>query len=416
MKTTREMAIAARSASVHLGTTSVELRNSALHAMAEAILAHEGELLASNQKDVDAARLKGTSDSLIDRLMLNPKRVSECADALRQLALAGDPLGEIIEGRTIAGGIEMKKVRVPLGVVGMIYEARPNVTIDAAGIGIKTGNAMILRGGSMALHSNAAIVAVLRDAVELVGLSRECIQSLDASDRTSAEEMMGLTGLIDVLIPRGGAGLIKSVVENSKVPVIETGSGNCHVYVHESADLQMAQAIIINAKCQRPSVCNAIESLLIDRSIADAALPMMLESLIEQGVEVRGEQEVRDIAPAHKVLLANDDDWGEEYGDLKISVKLVSGVEEAVAHINRYGTKHSEAIVTSVCDAADYFTRHVDAAAVYVNASTRFTDGAMFGLGAEIGISTQKLHARGPMGLSELTSSKFILHGQGQVR
>lgn len=418
-------AAAARHAAAKLGSATSDARNAALLAMADALVSHEAEILAANQKDVDAAREKDTRENLIDRLMLTPHRIAECASALRDLCAQKDPIGEVIDGRTIAGGIQMKQVRVPLGVIGIIYEARPNVTVDAAGIAIKTGNAALLRGGSLAKHSNIALLDILRAAVASTGLPANSIQAVDASDRSSADEMMALHGAIDVLIPRGGAGLIASVVANSKVPVIETGTGNCHIYIHESANVDMARNIVVNAKCQRTSVCNAAESLLIDRSVADEVLSVVAPALFEQGVELIVDDEIMlkvadllestDVETAG-VTLATEEDWGTEYLDLKMSVKLVGGVEEAVAHINRYGTKHSEAIITQDYAASQYFTTHVDAAAVYVNASTRFTDGGMFGLGAEIGISTQKLHARGPMGLVALTSTKYICEGQGQIR
>lgn len=423
--TVRDAAIKAREASVELSVSDNALRVQALHAMADALLEHEDVILAANERDVAVAQSKGTRENLIDRLSLSSERLKDCALALRDLAAQSDPLGEVVDGRTLAGGIRMKQIRVPLGVIGMIYEARPNVTVDAAGIAIKTGNTVLLRGGSMAAQSNAVLIDVLRNAVASVGLSAECIQPVDASNRESADEMMTLHGLIDVLIPRGGAGLIASVVEKSKVPVIETGTGNCHVYVHASADLDMARDIIVNAKCQRPSVCNAIESLLIDRSIAQETIDAVVPALFEHGVELVVDAELMKIMVGYLartnieavgVSLASEEDWATEYLDLKMSVKLVDGVVEAVNHINTYGTKHSEAIVTSDYDAAQYFTNRVDAAVVYTNASTRFTDGGMFGLGAEIGISTQKLHARGPMGLAALTSTKFICEGQGQIR
>jgi glutamate-5-semialdehyde dehydrogenase len=346
--------------------------------------------------------------------MLDEARVGAIADALRELARQPDPLGQVTMGRTLPNGIALTEVRVPLGVVAMIYEARPNVTADAAGLAIKTGNAVILRGGSLAANSNAVMTGVLSDAVVSVGLPADSIQQIVDTSRAAASELMGLHGLIDVLIPRGGAGLIKSVVENAKVPTIETGVGNCHVYVHEAADLEMALPIIINAKCQRPGVCNAIESLVVDEGIASRAVPLIVKALRSQGVAVVGDEATRMLAGG--VEPATEEDWGTEYLDMRISCKVVRGLTEAIAHINRYGTNHSEAIVTDDYEAARRFLAEVDAAAVYVNASTRFTDGGEFGLGAEIGISTQKLHARGPMGLTALTTTKFMAMGDGQIR
>ncbi|MCL2491673.1 MAG: glutamate-5-semialdehyde dehydrogenase [Coriobacteriia bacterium] len=411
----------ARDASQILGSADLDTRNTALRAMADALLEHEDTILAANQNDIDAARADGTNENLIDRLMLDHDRLVDIAEALRELADLPDVLGEIVDERTIVDGIRMKQVRVPLGVVGMIYEARPNVTCDAAGIGVKTGNAMLLRGGSLARRSNAAIIDVLQGSLIKSGLPAQSVQAIDASDRSTATEMMGMRGLIDLLIPRGGAGLIASVVENSKVPVIETGIGNCHIYVEKTADLDMARAIVINAKCQRPSVCNAAESLLIDREIAENVLTILVPALVEKGVALAVDPRYIEFAKAQTssdamVREATEEDYGTEYLDLMMSVKIVEDVREAVDHINEFGSNHSEAIVTTDENAADYFTTHVDAAAVYVNASTRFTDGGLFGMGAEIGISTQKMHARGPFALKALTSTKFICHGAGQTR
>lgn len=417
-RSTRELALRAKAASGSIGGASLEHRNQALEAVAVAIERSLDYIMAANTADVAAAREKGTDESLIDRLALTPDRLDDIAAAVRELKAAPDPLGQVVEGRTIVAGLEMRQVRVPLGVVGMIYEARPNVTVDAAAIGIKTGNAMVLRGGSLAAHSNGALTEVIRTALESVGLPADCVVSLDTANRDSATELMQLHGIVDVLIPRGGAGLIAAVVQNSTVPTIETGSGNCHVYVESSADLIMAREIALNAKCQRVSVCNAAESLLIDRAIAADAVPAVVVPLIERGVEVVADSEVRAIlfGEGHEVELATDDDFATEFHALKMSIGVVDDVSAAADHINRFGTKHSEAIVTSSIRAADEFTKKVDAAVVYVNASTRFTDGGMFGLGAEIGISTQKLHARGPMGLAAMTSTKYIVHGSGQVR
>jgi len=411
----------ARDAAQELGSADLATRNKALYVMADALLEREEDILAANQADIDSARANETRENLIDRLMLNHDRLVSISDALRELADLPDVLGEVIEQRAIAGGIQMQEVRVPLGVVGMIYEARPNVTCDAAGIGVKTGNAMLLRGGSLAQQSNKVLTEVLQDALETVGLPRESVQAIDASDRSTATEMMGMRGLIDLLIPRGGAGLIASVVENSKVPVIETGTGNCHIYIEKTANLDMAHTIVLNAKCQRPSVCNAAESLAIDRDIAEEVLRSLVPALIDEGVSLAIDPDYVEFAKEHApdesmIREATEDDYATEYLDLEISVKVVDGAKDAVAHINEFGSKHSEAIVTTDDAAAEYFIQHVDAAAVYVNASTRFTDGGLFGLGAEIGISTQKMHARGPFALKALTSTKFICRGAGQIR
>ncbi len=406
----------AREAARALSITSTDQRNRALLVMSHALLSKQDEILSANQADIEAARAKGTPEGLLDRLELNPARLKSMAEALRALSLLPDPIGEVIEGYTLANGIELRQIRVPLGVVGMIYEARPNVTADASGLCIKTGNAVILRGGSLAHNSNLALARVLATAVEGAGMPHACIQAIETTDHAAAEELMGLHGYVDVLIPRGGAGLIKSVVENAKVPVIETGVGNCHVYIHHAADAEMARRIVINAKCQRPSVCNAAESLLVDEAVYEAMLPPILKELEENGVTLYADEKTRALGAVMRIEAATEEDWGTEYHDLKMSVKVVSGLDEAIRHINTYGTKHSESIVTADYPAARRFLHEVDAAAVYVNASTRFTDGGEFGLGAEIGISTQKLHARGPMGLSALTSTKFVLMGDGQIR
>jgi glutamate-5-semialdehyde dehydrogenase len=383
--------------------------------MAAALLERADVVLDANLLDMESARGAGTAAPLLDRLMLDEGRIAGISTAIVALAREADPIGEVVSGHRLPNGIWLSQVRVPLGVVAMIYEARPNVTADAAALCIKTANAVILRGGSLAVRSCTAIAAVLAGAVEAVGLPRDSIQYLSSTDRATTDELMSLHGLIDVLIPRGGAGLIRSVVENAKVPVIETGTGNCHVYVHADADLDMALPIIINAKCQRPGVCNAAESLLIDETIAADAVPPIVAALAEAGVEMVGDGRAVELGGG-VVTPATEEDWGTEYLDMKVSMKIVGGLDSAIAHINRYGTGHSEAIVTGDYAAAQRFVNEVDAAAVYVNASTRFTDGGEFGLGAEIGISTQKLHARGPMGLTALTSTKFIGMGSGQVR
>jgi glutamate-5-semialdehyde dehydrogenase len=414
MSEVRDLALRAREAARGLASTSTGQRNAALLAMADALVAHCGEIVAANARDMEAAAAAGTPAPLLDRLMLDEGRILAMAEALRTLAREPDPIGQVTKGGRLANGIWLQEVRVPLGVVAMIYEARPNVTADAAGLAVKTANAMILRGGSMAEHSNMTMTRVLADAVASTGLPYDAVQQIADTSREAAAELMGLHGLIDVLIPRGGAGLIRSVVANAKVPTIETGVGNCHVYVHEKADLDMALPIIMNAKVQRPGVCNAIESLVIDDAIAPRAVPLIVEALHDAGVEVVGDSAVRGLVTG--VGVATEEDWGTEYLDMKISVKTVPGLDAAIDHINTYGTKHSEAIVTGDYEAAKRFLDQVDAAAVYVNASTRFTDGAEFGLGAEIGISTQKLHARGPMGLTALTTTKFMAMGDGQIR
>ena len=411
-----QLAERARAAASVLAGTSTTLRNAALEAMADALVARQDEILAANAADMKAASEKGTPAPLLDRLVLSADRIAAIADALRELVALPDPIGEVTSGLRLANGISLQQIRVPMGVVAMIYEARPNVTADAAGLCIKTGNAVILRGGSMAAASNETMTDVLAQAAESAGLPAGSIQSVTSPAREAAEELMRLRGLIDVLIPRGGAGLIRSVVDNARVPVIETGVGNCHVYVHEKADPEMALRIVVNAKCHRPGVCNAAETLLIDRSIHETVLPPILRALEEQGVTVYGDEATRARGAIARIEPATEDDWATEYLDLKIACRVVEGLDEAIAHINRYGTKHSEAIVTEDYTAATRFLNEVDAAAVYVNASTRFTDGGQFGLGAEIGISTQKLHARGPMGLAALTTTKYVAMGSGQIR
>jgi len=411
-----QLAERARDASVRLAITSTEQRNRALLVMSHALVSKQDEILSANELDMNAARAKGVAAGLLDRLELTPARIKSMSEALKALSLLPDPIGEVVEGYTLPNGIELTKVRVPLGVAAIIYEARPNVTADAAALCIKTGNAVILRGGSLAIQSNLALTRVLAQGALSAGLPDGCIQSVESTDHAAAEELMSLHGLIDVLIPRGGAGLIKSCVENSKVPVIETGTGNCHIYIHEEANADMARAIVVNAKCQRPAVCNAAESLLVDDAIYERVLPGILKELEENGVTVVGDEKTRGLGAIMRIESATEEDWGTEYHDLKMSVKVVSGLTEAISHINRYGTKHSEAIITENYSAARRFLHEIDAAAVYVNASTRFTDGGEFGLGAEIGISTQKLHARGPMGLAALTSTKYLLMGNGQIR
>ena len=409
---------AAKAASTKMAAMSGQARNAALIAMADALRSCSAEVLAANEQDMEAARQAGTPAPLLDRLLLTQERIEAIAQALVKLSKLDDPLGEVVEGRTLYNGIELTRRRVPLGVVAMIYEARPNVTADTAGLCVKTGNACVLRGGSMAIRSCVALARVLAAAAEGAGMPAGCIQVIESTDRAATTELMEATGLVDVLIPRGGAGLIRACVENAKVPVIETGVGNCHIYVHASADMNKAIPILINAKTQRPGVCNAAESLLVDECAADDQLPALLVALARKGVAIHADEHALRIARELGIdaALAGDDDWGTEYLDLEISVKCVEGLDAAIEHINRYGTGHSECIVAQDADAILRFTNEVDAAAVYANASTRFTDGGEFGLGAEIGISTQKLHARGPMGLRELTSTKFVLVGSGQVR
>ncbi len=410
------LAVRAREAAQRLATTSTEQRNRALLAMAHALTHNQDEIMAANERDMDAARAKNVAPALLDRLELSPGRIKSMSEALKALSLLPDPIGECVDGYTIPNGIKLQKLRVPLGVVAIIYEARPNVTADAAGLCIKTGNAVILRGGSLAVGSNLALTKVLANAATAAGMPEGAVQSIESPEREAAEELMGLHGYIDVLIPRGGAGLIKSVVENAKVPVIETGVGNCHVYIHKDANPEMARRIVVNAKTQRPGVCNAAESLLIDEDVYQQVLPPILKELENAGVTIVADEATRSLGAVMRIEAATEEDWATEYLALKISVKVVSGLDEAIRHINTYGTKHSEAIVTEDYSAAQTFLNAVDAAAVYVNASTRFTDGGEFGLGAEIGISTQKLHARGPMGLAALTSTKYVLMGSGQIR
>ena len=407
--------LAARYAARVLAVAGAAQKNAALEAIASALEARRTEILCANQEDMTAAKAAGMRPSLQDRLALDEDRIAGIVDGVRQVAALPDPIGEITKMSTRPNGLTIGKRRVPLGVIGIIYEARPNVTVDAAALCLKSGNAVILRGGKEAFRSNQAFVAIMRDALESVGLPRDCVALVTDTTRQSAAELMNLTEYLDVLIPRGGAGLIKNVVENAKVPVIQTGVGVCHVYVHGEADLDMAARIIHNAKTSRPSVCNAAECLLVDRAVARDFLPMAWQLLQTKNVELRGCPETRAIL-GDFVVPASEEDWDTEFGDYILAVKVVGGFDEAVEFIHAHGTGHSEAIVTNNYFAAQQFLNQVDAAAVYVNASTRFTDGNEFGLGAEIGISTQKMHARGPMGLEELTSSKFVIYGTGQTR
>ncbi|HIZ95055.1 glutamate-5-semialdehyde dehydrogenase [Flavonifractor sp. An112] len=407
--------LAAKNASRVLSIAGTSKKNAALEAIASALEARQEEILAANLEDMTAAKAAGMRPSLQDRLALDGSRIAGIVDGVRQVAALPDPIGETTKMSTRPNGLVIGKRRVPLGVIGIIYEARPNVTVDAAALCLKSGNAVILRGGKEAFHSNQAFVSIMRDALESAGLPRDCVALVTDTTRQSATELMNLTEYLDVLIPRGGAGLIKNVVENAKVPVIQTGVGVCHVYVHGEADLDMAARIIHNAKTSRPSVCNAAECLLVDRAVARDFLPMAWQLLQTKNVELRGCPETRAIL-GDFVVPATEEDWDTEFGDYILAVKVVGGFDEAVEFIHAHGTGHSEAIVTNNYFAAQQFLDQVDAAAVYVNASTRFTDGNEFGLGAEIGISTQKMHARGPMGLEELTSSKFVIYGTGQIR
>ena len=404
----------AREAAYRLGAASAGQKNDALEAIAGALHCRAAEIIEANAADLAAARENGMSQSMIDRLSLDEKRIAGIVDAVRQVAALDDPVGEVLGGATRPNGIRIVKTRVPLGVVGIIFEARPNVTVDAAALCLKSGNACILRGGKEAIRSNNALAGVMRDAVAQAGLPADCIQLVEDTSRESANQMMKLSGYLDVLIPRGGAGLIRAVVENSTVPVIETGTGNCHVFVDASADLDMAVEIIVNAKAQRPSVCNAAETLLVHREIAGRFLPAAARALAEKNVRLLGCD--RTCAILEGVAPATEEDYATEFLDYILAVRVVDSVDEAIEHINRYGTRHSECIVTSDYANSQRFLQRVDAAAVYVNASTRFTDGGEFGLGAEIGISTQKLHARGPMGLREMTTYKYLIYGEGQIR
>lgn len=405
---------AAKQAAAKLAVTSTAVKNAALLAMAAALEAQQAEILAANERDMTAAAAKGMKSSMLDRLKLTAARISGMADGLRQVAGLADPVGNVIDGKTLPNGLHITKIRVPLGVIGIIYEARPNVTADAAGLCLKSGNAVILKGGSEAMESNKTVAAILAQAAEGAGIPAGSIQFIDTSDRQAVQDLIHMNGLVDVVIPRGGAGLIQAVVRNASVPVIETGAGVCHTYVDKDADVEMAMKIAFNAKVQRPSVCNAMETLLVHKDIADKFLPMMLMMYNSSAVEIRGDKAVQEYSG--QVHPATEEDWSTEYGDLRLSVKIVDSIEEAMAHIAKYGTGHSECIVTDNYQAAQLFQYTVDAAAVYVNASTRFTDGNEFGFGAEIGISTQKLHARGPMALPELTSTKYLINGNGQVR
>ncbi len=417
----KKIALIAKEASVSLAMASTEQKNEALFAMAAALRRCSETIEKANAQDMRSAADAGTSEAILDRLMLDDSRICAMADALEELVELADPIGVTLAEDTMYNGVSLERVSVPLGVVAVVYEARPNVTADAAGICLKSGNACVLRGGSMALHSNAAIVDVLKSALAATSISPDCIQFVSSKDRAATDALMQLHGIVDVLIPRGGAGLIAHCVETSKVPVIETGTGNCHVYVHESAEASMAKDIVMNSKCRRYGVCNACETLLIDNGVADDLAAEMMALLANEGVLIHADERALKLASERgvvpeKLVLATDEDWATEYLGPEISVHYVSGVDEAIEHINRFGTKHSESIVAADEKAAEAFLKGVDAAAVYHNVATSFTDGGQFGLGAEIGISTQKLHARGPFALDALTSYKYVLRGNGQIR
>lgn len=413
MSVLREQAQRAKEASYKLSLAGVSQKNDALLRIADNLIKNKAYILAENEKDLAKAEENGVRPTMLDRLRLTEKRIDDMAEGVRQVVALKDPVGEVINMTERPNGLVIGKKRVPMGLIGIIYEARPNVTVDAVCLTLKTGNAALLRGGKEALHSNLALTKVMQEAIVAAGLPESTVELLSDTNRETAKEMMRLNGIVDVLIPRGGAGLIKTVVENATVPVIETGTGNCHTYIDDSADFTMALSILVNAKTQRPSVCNACESLLVSEKIAKDFLPLAQKALEEKGVELRGCQKTLKIISVNP---ATAEDFYTEYNDLILSVKVVSGIDEAISHINTHNTKHSECIVTKDYENSQKFLKSVDAAAVYVNASTRFTDGFEFGYGAEIGISTQKLHARGPMGLEALTTVKYIIYGNGQIR
>ena len=409
-----KMGEAAVLASREVAKLQITAKNNALLAIAEAIVDNTDSILAANEKDMENGRNAGMKQGLLDRLALTPERIIQMAEGIRQVVTLDDPVGEVIGMWKRPNGLTIGQKRVPIGVIGIIYESRPNVTLDAFGLCFKAGNAVILKGGSDAINSNMAIVKVIQEALEKCNINPLCIQLIESTDRAVTTEFMHMNDYVDVLIPRGGAGLIKAVVNNATIPVIETGTGNCHVFVDATADFDMALDIIENAKTQRIGVCNACESLLIHKAVADEFIPLLAKRLFSHNVEIRGDEKSRIIVP--ELNVATEEDYGTEYLDYIVSLKVVDNIDEAIAHINKYNTGHSEAIVTKDYDNSQKFMDEVDAAAVYVNASTRFTDGFEFGFGAEIGISTQKLHARGPMGLKELTTTKYIIYGNGQIR
>jgi glutamate-5-semialdehyde dehydrogenase len=410
----KEICVKAKTAATEMAQLSADTKNSALCKMADALEAKVQEILAANKLDVEAAKAKGLKASMLDRLALDQKKIQTMAKELREVASLADPIGTVLSTWTRPNGLIISQIRVPMGVVGVIYESRPNVTSDSAGICIKSGNAVILRGGSDALHSNVAIGEVLRKSLSTTTVPADAVQIVNSPDRKDVEELMTMREYIDVLVPRGGADLIKTTIEKSSIPVIETGTGNCHIYVEEDADLEKATPIVINAKVQRPGVCNAAEKLIISSKIAETYLPVIIAELRKNGVEVRGDEATCKID--HDVKVATEQDWYTEYLDLIIGIKVVDSIDEAIAHINKYGTHHSDSIITKDFSKATKFLKEVDSAAVYWNASTRFTDGNQFGLGAEIGISTQKLHARGPMSVQHLTTTKYVVLGEGQIR
>ncbi|WP_077620055.1 glutamate-5-semialdehyde dehydrogenase [Bacillus sinesaloumensis] len=404
----------AKKAAQILAKATTEQKNHALSIISEQLIKEQAFIMEENEKDLQAGKENGMSESLLDRLKLDEQRIHDIADALIQLTKLNDPIGQVVEEWERPNGLQITQIRVPLGVVGMIYEARPNVTVDASSLCLKTGNAVLLRGSSTAIHSNKAIVKVIQHALELSSLPIESVQLLEDTSRETASEMFKLNEYLDVLIPRGGAKLIQTVVQNSTVPVLETGAGNCHVYIDETADAKMAFEITVNAKTQRPSVCNAIENVLVQRDWATTYLGELITTLQAEGVRIHGDDRVQQIG--NDIVPATKEDWEREFLGLEVAIKVVEDVGEAIAHINQYGTKHSEAIVSQSTENVEQFLTEVDAAAVYHNASTRFTDGFEFGFGAEIGISTQKLHARGPMGLQALTSTKYTIRGNGQIK
>ncbi len=414
MEELKNKGLQARRSSWFLGRMSSDEKKAVIERIAELLVKKADSIISANMKDLEEAEKNDIRGSLLDRLTLNTQRVLDMAEGLTQVALLDDPVGEVISMKKRPNGLQVGQIRVPIGVIGIIYEARPNVTVDAAGLCLKTGNAVILRGGKEAINSNIAIVKVIQEALISLGVPPEAVQLVENTSRESAVAMMKLNEYLDILIPRGGQGLIKTVVENSSVPVIETGTGNCHAFVDASANIDMATKIVINAKTQRPGVCNAIESLLVHSSVADIFLPVICERLKGLNVEIRGDRNVTEIIGY--AVPATEEDWYTEYLDLILAIRVVPSLNDAINHINKYGSKHSETIITESYASSQRFLSEVDAAAVYVNASTRFTDGYEFGFGAEIGISTQKLHARGPMGLRELTTTKYIIYGNGQIR
>lgn len=414
MITLTQMGQNAKNAEQQLSQLSTIKKNQVLKAMAREVRKSSDAILKANAIDMQDAEKNGVKKVMLDRLKLDDDRIASMADGLEEVAGLADPIGEVLKGWTTETGLDISQVRVPLGVIGMIYEARPNVTVDAAGLTFKSGNAVILRGGKEAIHSNQALVTALRTALKTETIAEDSIQLITDTSHETATALMQLTAYLDVLIPRGSAKFIQMVVQKAKVPVIETGAGNCHVYVDEGADLQMATNIIVNAKTQRPSVCNAMEKLVVNEAVAEELLPMVAKALKQFNVDLRGDERAKSILP--DISLATEEDWGTEYNDYIMAIKVVDDLDQAIDHINRYNTKHSEAIITNNYAHSEQFTKEIDAAVVYVNASTRFTDGYEFGFGAEIGISTQKLHARGPMGLNEITSTKYVIRGNGQVR